>query len=29
MHHVPPPARLAFNLIGRHQHGRETAAIHG
>jgi len=26
---VPPPARLAFSLIGRRQHARETAAIHG
>ena len=26
---VPPPARLAFSLIGRRQHARESAAIHG
>jgi Hemerythrin HHE cation binding domain len=26
---VPAPARLAFTLIGRRQHARETAAIHG
>jgi hemerythrin-like domain-containing protein len=26
---VPPPARLAFSLIGRRQHARETTAIHG
>jgi hemerythrin-like domain-containing protein len=29
MHHVPPPARLAFSLIGRRQYARETAAIYG
>ena len=29
MHHVPPPARLAFSLIGRRQYAREIAAIHG
>jgi hemerythrin-like domain-containing protein len=26
---VPPPARLAFTLIGRRQHAREAAAIAG
>jgi hemerythrin-like domain-containing protein len=26
---VPPPARLAFKLIGRRQHERETAALRG
>jgi hemerythrin-like domain-containing protein len=26
---VPPPARLAFKLIGRRQHARETADIRG
>ena len=26
---VPPPARLAFSLIGWRQHARESAAIHG
>jgi hypothetical protein len=26
---VPPPARLAFSLVGRRQHARENAAIHG
>jgi hemerythrin-like domain-containing protein len=29
MHHVPPPARLAYTLIGRRQYARETAAIRG
>jgi len=29
MHHVPPPARLAFSLIGRRQYARETTAING
>jgi len=26
---VPAPARLAYSLIGRRQHAREAAAIHG
>jgi hemerythrin-like domain-containing protein len=26
---VPPPARLAYRLLGRRQHARETAAIRG
>jgi hemerythrin-like domain-containing protein len=26
---VPPPARLAFRLIGQRQHARETAAVRG
>ncbi len=26
---VPPPARLAFSLVGWRQLARETAAIHG
>jgi len=29
MRRVPPPARLAFTLIGRRQHAREAAAIRG
>jgi hypothetical protein len=29
LQHVPPPARLAYTLIGRRQYARETAAIHG
>jgi iron-sulfur cluster repair protein YtfE (RIC family) len=26
---VPPPARIAFNLVGRRQHAREVAEIRG
>lgn len=26
---IPPPARVAYKLIGRRQHARETAAIRG
>lgn len=26
---VPPPARLAYSLVGRRQYARETAVIHG
>jgi hemerythrin-like domain-containing protein len=29
MRRVPPPARLAFTLVGRRQHAREAASIHG
>ncbi len=29
MRQVPPPARLAYSLVGRRQYARETAVIHG
>jgi hypothetical protein len=27
MHHVPPPARLAYTLVGRRQYERAVAAV--
>ncbi|MFY9928707.1 MAG: hemerythrin domain-containing protein [Streptosporangiaceae bacterium] len=29
MRQIPPPARLAYSLVGRRQYARETAVIHG